>query len=196
LSATASCFGRASRLVSNVRRLLQLIIRPTHCRRQHFDAFQLSDSDLTVCLDLTGRAVVIASWLASVARRELIRFREFISWLRFGEQKAVHMFLYTNLQRPETSVIANPNNNDNAPGPKHDLLEVNHYFMSGLVVSSIDKWFMGPVPSFSPRELGLPGDTYGSITDVLEKARSVLSTPGQIVWQAVRNIHLQFPFGF
>ena len=173
---------------------IQLILRLTHCRRQHFDPFQLSDGDLTACLDLTGRAVVIASWLASVARRELIRFREFISWLRFGKQKrSVRTNLYTNLQRLETSAIANTNN-DNTPGPKHDLLEVNHYFMSGLVVSSIDKWFMGPVPSFSPRELGLPGDTYGSITDVLEKALSVLSTPDQIVWQAVRNIQLQFAF--
>ncbi len=60
--------------------------------------------------------------------------------------------------------------------------------MSGLVVSSIDKWFMGPVPSFSPRELGLPGDTYGSIPEVLEKVRSVLSTPDQVVWQAVRTM--------
>jgi len=47
---------------------------------------------------------------------------------------------------------------------------------------------MGPVPSFSPRELGLPGDTYGSIPEVLEKVRSVLSTPDQVVWQAVRTM--------
>ncbi|KAF8626535.1 hypothetical protein AX15_004838 [Amanita polypyramis BW_CC] len=131
-----------------------------------FNAFGLSVKDLTMCLDLTGRAVVITSWLASVARRELTRFREFISWLRF-----------------ETSVIANTSN-DNSPVPKHDLLEVNHYFISGLVVSSIDKWFMGPVPSFSPRELGIPGDNYPSVSTVLEKVHSVMDTSGQIAWQA------------
>ncbi|KAK2461900.1 hypothetical protein APHAL10511_006363 [Amanita phalloides] len=146
---------------------LHLVLEELHgwSQIQHFHAFELSVKDLNTCLDLTGRAVVIACWLANLSRRELARFREFISWLRF-----------------ETSVIANTNN-DNTPIPKHNLLEVNNYFMSGLVVSSIDKWFMGPVPSFSPRELGLPGDTYGGIPDVLEKARFVLSTPGQVVWQ-------------
>ena len=88
-------------------------------------------------------------------------------------------------------MIAN-SSNDNSPVPKHDLLEVNHYFMSGLVVSSIDKWFMGPIPSFSPRELGLPGDSYASVPAVLEKAHSVLDKPGQIAWQAVCVIQLEF----
>jgi hypothetical protein len=85
----------------------------------------------------------------------------------------------------ETAVIAN-SSADSGAVPKHDILEVNNYFMSGLVVSSIDKWFMGPVPSFAPRDLGLPGDSYSNIASVLEKARLVLNTPGQIAWQAVR----------
>ncbi|KAF8641031.1 hypothetical protein AX17_000676 [Amanita inopinata Kibby_2008] len=146
---------------------LHLVLEELHGWSQlpQYNPFGLSIEDLITCLDLTGRAVVIASWLAAVARRELSRFREFVSWLRF-----------------ETSVIANTNNDPN-PTPKHDLLEVNNYFMSGLVVSSIDKWFMGPIPSFSPRDLGLPGDSYANIPSVLEKARSMLNTPGRVAWQ-------------
>lgn len=147
---------------------LHLVLEELHGWSQllQFNQFELCVGDLTTCLDLTGRAVVIASWLAGVARREIIRFREFLSWLRF-----------------ETAVIANTNP-DSGPVPKHDFLEVNNYLVSGLVVSSIDKWFMGPIPSFSPRDLGLPGDAYSSISSVLEKAHLVLNTPGQVAWQA------------
>lgn len=53
------------------------------------------------------------------------------------------------------TTAANPSNDNNAT-PRHDILEVNNYFISGLVVSSIDKWFMGPVPQFSARDLGVP----------------------------------------
>ncbi|PFH54494.1 hypothetical protein AMATHDRAFT_134140 [Amanita thiersii Skay4041] len=146
---------------------LHLVLEELHgwSHLKQYNPFELSMDELNICLDLTGRSVVIASWLAGVARRELSRFKEFISWLRF-----------------ETSVIANTANDSNSV-PKHDILEVNNYFMSGLVVSSIDKWFMGPVPSFSPRDLGLPGDGYVGIQDVLEKARSVLDTPGKVTWQ-------------
>jgi len=63
------------------------------------------------------------------------------------------------------------------------MLEVNHYLMSGLVVSSIDKWFMGPISQLSPEDLGVPGDKQ-DLQSVLRRAQTVASDPSQIAWQA------------
>ncbi|TFK41138.1 anaphase-promoting complex, cyclosome, subunit 4-domain-containing protein [Crucibulum laeve] len=126
---------------------------------------QLSADDLHQCLALVNRAIIISSWLAAVARRELSRFREFISWLRF-----------------EASA-ANPAN-DNSVTPRHDILEVNNYFMSGLVVSSIDKWFLGPVPHFHPLDLGIPGENEVCIPTVVERGLGAANDPTQMAWQA------------
>ncbi|KAF8078603.1 anaphase-promoting complex, cyclosome, subunit 4-domain-containing protein [Lyophyllum atratum] len=133
-----------------------------------FTFFELSVSDINSCLDLISRTIVLAAWLAATARRDLFRFREFISWLRF-----------------ETSA-ANPAN-DNAPPPRHDILEVNNYFISGLLTSSIDQWFIGPVPEFSLQDMGVPGGDR-SVVDVLERARTVAQDPTQMTW--INNSHL------
>ncbi len=52
--------------------------------RPQFAVFQLDLEDLLASRDLAGRGIIIASWLAAEARKELSRFREFIHWLRFG----------------------------------------------------------------------------------------------------------------
>jgi hypothetical protein len=67
------------------------------------------------------------------------------------------------------TAIANPTN-DSHPAPRHDILEVNNYFMSGLVVSSIDKWFMGPVPRFPVHDMGLTGEKQ-DLSATLERSR-------------------------
>ncbi|KAJ7293596.1 anaphase-promoting complex, cyclosome, subunit 4-domain-containing protein [Mycena rebaudengoi] len=126
--------------------------------------FQLSTEELQICIDLTARGIFIASWLAAVARRELSRFNEFITWLR-----------------AETTAANTPANEQNPPPPlRHDILEVNNYFMSGLVVSSIDKWFMGPVPQFNPQDLGAMDGSH-DLRTVLENTRAVARD--QMHWQ-------------
>ncbi|KAF9015181.1 anaphase-promoting complex, cyclosome, subunit 4-domain-containing protein [Cyathus striatus] len=134
---------------------------------QQYREFELSRHELDTCLDFTSKAIIIASWLASVARRELSRFREFISWLRF-----------------ESSVVNAAN--DNAT-PRHDILEVNNYFMSGLVVSSIDKWFMGPVPQFRSCDLGIPGEDALKLASVIDQAHTVLNDPTTTASQTVQT---------
>jgi anaphase-promoting complex subunit 4 len=57
--------------------------------------------------------------------------------------------------------------------------------MSGLVVSSIDKWFMGPVPQFSSRDIGVLGDKQ-ELSAVLERAKKMANDPAQMSWQSVR----------
>ncbi|KAJ6610891.1 anaphase-promoting complex, cyclosome, subunit 4-domain-containing protein [Mycena sp. CBHHK59/15] len=128
-----------------------------------YASFELVTKDLRTCIDLAGRAIFIASWLASVARRELSRFKEFIIWLR-------------------AETIAANAASEIHPQLRHDILEVNNYFMSGLVVSSIDKWFMGPVPQFNPRDLG-SADGITDLSTAVEHARTVARDPSQIQWQ-------------
>ncbi|KAH9946631.1 anaphase-promoting complex, cyclosome, subunit 4-domain-containing protein [Amylocystis lapponica] len=122
-------------------------------------------NDVHACLQLASRAIVLAGWLAATARRELVRFKEFINWIKY-----------------EISRLANANDHNHSQfPPKHDILEVNDYLMAGLVVSPIDKWFMGPVPRFSPHDLGVPGDQQ-SLTTVIQRARSVINNPAQMAW--------------
>ncbi|KAJ7630959.1 anaphase-promoting complex, cyclosome, subunit 4-domain-containing protein [Roridomyces roridus] len=125
-----------------------------------YTPFQLATNDLEMCLDLTSRAIFISSWLAAVARRELSRFKEFITWLR-----------------AETAAAAAPN--DFHASIRHDVLEVNNYLISGLVVSSLDKWFMGPVPQFNTRELGIV-DGSPDLHTAIEQAWAAV---GQTKWQ-------------
>jgi hypothetical protein len=69
------------------------------------------------------------------------------------------------------------------------VLEVNNYFVSGLVVSSIDKWFMGPVPRFTPRAMDVPGDD-DSLATVMEQAHRALKDPLQLAWQLVSALYV------
>lgn len=66
---------------------------------------------------------------------------------------------------------------------QHDLLEVNEYLVSGLVVSSIDKWFMGPVPQFSAAELGLP--MAEDLSASVQVVRKTLDDPEGLSWPPV-----------
>ena len=53
-------------------------------RSPEYHECKLRTSDIEHCLELAGRAIVCANWLAATARKELARFKEFISWLRWG----------------------------------------------------------------------------------------------------------------
>jgi len=66
------------------------------------------------------------------------------------------------------------------------LLEVNNYFISGLLASSIDKWFSGPVPQFQPADLGVPNQGKRSLADQLERAHIFATDASQMAWQTVR----------
>lgn len=98
-------------------------------------------------------------------------------------QRRVEMFM-----RHRTETVAVNPATETRPVPEHDMLEVNHYLMSGLVVSSIDKWFMGPIPQFSPEDLGVLGDKQ-DLQSALNKAHTVASDPTQMAWQAVGSFY-------
>ncbi|KAF8973944.1 anaphase-promoting complex, cyclosome, subunit 4-domain-containing protein [Flammula alnicola] len=128
-----------------------------------FALFELPPEDIVICLDLASRGIVIANWLAATSRTELSRFREFISWLRFE--------------------VNNVNSANDGNIPRHDILEVNNYFITGLASSSIDKWFIGPIPQFQDVDLGLPDYGNSSLDAALEQAFKIARDSRQVAWQ-------------
>ena len=66
------------------------------------------------------------------------------------------------------------------PRPQHDILEVNEYLTSSLVVSPIDKWFMGPVARINREGLGVPSENV-NIKTAIAKARAALDRWDQTV---------------
>jgi hypothetical protein len=55
------------------------------CPRPQYAPYDIDTEGVKGCLGLAKNAIVIASWLVAIARRELARFREFIKWLSFGK---------------------------------------------------------------------------------------------------------------
>ncbi|KAL0951164.1 hypothetical protein HGRIS_007895 [Hohenbuehelia grisea] len=133
-------------------------------RIPEFKAFNLNTLEVNEILLVCERGIMISGWLAAVARRELFRFKEFIAWLRF-----------------EVSAL-NPSNDGTTPPARYDVLEVNNYFMSGLVVSSIDKWFIGPVPQFPIGSVGIPVKQK-PLSEVLQRAKQAANDTSQLAWQ-------------
>ncbi|KLO20277.1 hypothetical protein SCHPADRAFT_918366 [Schizopora paradoxa] len=130
---------------------------------QLYGSFEISVEEIDECLNLAAQAIVLASWLAAVARQELFRFTEFMLFLRY-----------------ETGRLSSP---DGTHVPRHDILEVNEYLMSGLAASSIDKWFIGPVPHFSPGLLATPHTD--SLRTSIDRARQFLADPSNLTWPPI-----------
>ncbi|KAF4572895.1 hypothetical protein EYR36_007405 [Pleurotus pulmonarius] len=128
-----------------------------------YAAFEFSRDDVDACRHLCARGIVISSWLASVARRELRRFASFVAWLRFFNNNL------------------NTTNEGNT-GARYDVLEVNNYFMSGLQASPIDKWFVGPIPNFTPEDFGVPSQRQ-PLQEVLERARQAAKQGKEEGWR-------------
>lgn len=84
---------------------------------------------------------------------------------------------------PEVNAINSPNDGN---VPRHDILEVNNYFVSGLAGSVIDEWFTGPVPQFKPADLGLKDYGNDLVKDACEHALKIARDPSQVAWQTVR----------
>ncbi|KIK94368.1 hypothetical protein PAXRUDRAFT_828088 [Paxillus rubicundulus Ve08.2h10] len=132
-----------------------------------FILFGLNANDLDSCLRMIERGIFLSSWLAAEARRELGVFKQFLSFIRH-----------------ETKV-ANPGAEPH-PNPDHDVLEVNGYLMSGLMVSQIDRWFTGSSPQFDPGDLSYSPQTPSSdktLDEALQLAHAALQDPSQTAWQ-------------
>lgn len=52
--------------------------------RPQYARCKIKSADVEACLELTATAIFQASWLANAARKELLRFKEFMKWIRYG----------------------------------------------------------------------------------------------------------------
>ena len=156
---------------------LNLLFRP-----ELYGEYGLSTEDVKACMNLAARGIILSAWLAATARRELFRFTEFMSFLRYGTNFPLIIadFLSVKIHFVTETTRFSTSDRENSHVARHDILEVNEYLMSGLVVSSIDKWFLGPVPQFSPERIGTPqtGDLHASV----DQARQFLADPSKLRW--------------
>ncbi|KZV77722.1 hypothetical protein PENSPDRAFT_12612 [Peniophora sp. CONT] len=120
--------------------------------------FQFNSEELRECLDMVAQVITAASWLTSVARRELARFKEFMRWLRFE---------INNVSAQDGHVLQ----------PRHDFLEVSSYICHGLIDSPIDKWFSGEPPTTLVPE---PPANETNLEEIMRTARGALSDPNEI----------------
>lgn len=47
--------------------------------------FEIPSETVAQCLTMVNQTVLLATWLAAAARREHNRFKEFMTWLRYGK---------------------------------------------------------------------------------------------------------------
>ena len=80
-----------------------------------------------------------------------------------------------------------PSTAEGHPTPRHDILEVNNYFISGLMSSEVDRWFEGEIPKFQAHDLCVPEPGDGPLDDVLERATRAALNPSYLSWQTVSN---------
>lgn len=53
-------------------------------RSPQYALCDLDSTEIKAAIELVERGIVCANWLASASRRELLHFREFIEWLKYG----------------------------------------------------------------------------------------------------------------
>jgi hypothetical protein len=71
------------------------------------------------------------------------------------------------------------------PVMHHDIVEVNEYLIRGLVQSDVDRFFTGPLPTFSLDELsGLSQDL--NLASTMERAERATQNPSDLLRPCVR----------
>ncbi|RDX55874.1 hypothetical protein OH76DRAFT_1396221 [Lentinus brumalis] len=128
---------------------------------------EIKPAEVEACLELTATAIFQASWLANAARKELLRFKEFMKWIRYEAARV------------------NATGDHNGPRPQHDILEVNEYLTSSLTASPIDKWFVGTSGRINHEGLGVPSEK-ASVKEAISKARAALDQWDQTVHKDVK----------
>ena len=81
--------------------------------------------------------------------------------------------------------VNNVNSPNDGNAPRHDILEVNGYFISGLAKSTIDAWFIGPSPHFQIADLNIPDFKDITLAQSITRAREAADDPAQTAWQMV-----------
>ncbi|KAG8875903.1 hypothetical protein FRB97_004639 [Tulasnella sp. 331] len=119
---------------------------------QRYSTYEFITSEIDDSLGLCHRTIELAEWLSKASLEEFERFHEFMKWTKV-----------------ETSRVT-----DNVVGdlraPTYDPLEVSDYLENGLLQSSLDRWFTGPLPMLNPSEVHpAPPSTMGEMMSEMRK---------------------------
>jgi anaphase-promoting complex subunit 4 len=160
--------------------------------RSRYQVFRLDSSAVFQCLDLTGRALILFSWMASNARNELSRATHFIAWLRYGTADPPPM--PSSIEKShDDAEVARTHTGDPPPAPpplRHDVLRVNEYLVSGLEQSPLDRFFTGPIPRFTLQDIGVPRADM-DLAATMARARLATQAPSRLL-EPVRSTSLLF----
>ncbi|KAG8962414.1 hypothetical protein FRC00_009620 [Tulasnella sp. 408] len=161
---------------------------------QQYAPYMFTRAEIDECLALCHRAIELSEWLSKTAEIEFERFHEFMRWMKAGSS-------YYNLTRFGTSSLHLPQRltesfdlmfvetsrvTDGVVGdlraPTYDPLEVSEYLDHGLLSSSLDKWFVGPLPQVNPSEVVRPSNPR-SMADLLAEVNNVVDEEGEDPWR-------------
>ncbi|KAG8951639.1 hypothetical protein FRC04_005927 [Tulasnella sp. 424] len=131
---------------------------------QQYAAYMFSRAEIDESLALCHRAIELSEWLSKTAEIEFERFHEFMRWMK-----------------AETSRVTDGVVGDLRP-PTYDPLEVSEYLDHGLLSSSLDKWFLGPMPQLNPSEAVRPSIPR-SMADLLAEVNTVVDEEGEDPWR-------------
>ncbi|KAG9000900.1 hypothetical protein FRB93_012505 [Tulasnella sp. JGI-2019a] len=127
---------------------------------QRYSAYQFDTSEVDECLALCHRTIELVEWLSKASLEEFERFHEFMKWTKV-----------------ETSRVTDGQVGD-LRAPTYDPLEVSDYLENGLLHSSLDKWFVGPMPKLNPSEVHpSPPSTMGEMMNEMRKVIEIASSP-------------------
>ncbi|KIO23930.1 hypothetical protein M407DRAFT_26630 [Tulasnella calospora MUT 4182] len=131
---------------------------------QQYAPYMFARAEIDECLALCHRAIELSEWLSKTAEIEFERFHEFMRWMK-----------------AETSRVTDGVVGD-LRAPTYDPLEVSEYLDHGLLSSSLDKWFVGPMPQLNPSEVVRPSNPR-SMADLLAEVNTVVDEEGEDPWR-------------
>ncbi|KIJ27172.1 hypothetical protein M422DRAFT_784993, partial [Sphaerobolus stellatus SS14] len=128
---------------------------------QTFGIHAFDEVEVEECRNMLRKTIVLCAWIASMAREQLWRFKEFKIWLQYESNKA-------NSEGAEDGRIR---------ALSWDVLEVNRYLMDGLNGCGLDKCFDGKGPTRMPDDLRAPKPKRKGLASTIAKAKEGLKTP-------------------
>jgi anaphase-promoting complex subunit 4 len=158
------------------------------CSPQIYAVYGFDEAQIDQCLSLLHKAIVLSAWLASTAREQLWRFKEFKLWLQYGISPPSSTLSARKLTPPPES---NKVHTDDGKIRimSWDVLEVNRYLMDGLNGCDLHKWFDGDegdnrVPTMTPDDLRAPPPNK-TLAAVMEEAKNAVDDPTRLSWEFV-----------
>ncbi|GJJ09682.1 hypothetical protein Clacol_003906 [Clathrus columnatus] len=146
---------------------------------KNYGVYQFDENSVDHAINLVRKAIVLSTWMASMAREELNQFKEFKSWIQFEKSIKNH-------RTPESNKANNDGTDDmRMHALSWDVLEVNRYLMNSINGSGLDIFFdRGSkirIPTVTPYDIRAPAAP-ATVEDAIKAARRTLDKPPPRPW--------------